>query len=278
MISSKDTASSRARRAGACLSAALCLCAGLWSEAAHAQRGEAYALNEELAVRRSPDDGFPGLFDTQLARPGAFVVNLPASSVYYGVTPDLTVGTVLWSYLPLAYGRPGASGLARYRLGSSSWFRSTADVVLGGLAVASDDHHGNAPIAVGMLGSNTEFALNRWNRVTATAWLGHVLANESQGRHLGMTAVALGGTYSLVLASWASLNVTGLYLISGTAATESYGNVMDVDWTGMIRPGDRLFARGTLSLRSGSWLFNLGAMRLGPSVLPWVNVAFEVGG
>src|SRR3954468_8502384 len=98
----------RARRAVACLSAtllsaALCLSAGLWSEPAHAQRGEAYALNEELSVRRSPDDGFPGLFDTQLARPGAFVVNLPASSVYYGVTRDLTLGTVLWSYLPLAY-------------------------------------------------------------------------------------------------------------------------------------------------------------------------------
>jgi hypothetical protein len=129
-----------------------------------------------------------------------------------------------------------------------------------------------------MLGSNTEFALNRWNRVTATAWLGHVLANESNGRHVGMTAVSLGGTYSLVLASWASLNVTGLYLISGTAEMESYGNMMDADWTGMIRPADRLFTRGTLSLRSGSWLFNLGAMRLGPNVLPWVNVAFEVGG
>jgi len=278
MTSSKDTASSGARRAGACLSAALCLCAGLWSDTAHAQRGEAYALNEELSVRRSPDDGFPGLFDTQLARPGAFVVNLPASSVYYGVTHDLTLGTVLWSYLPLAYGRPGASGLARYRLGSTSWFRSTADVILAGFAVASDDHHGNAPVGVGMLGSNTEFALNRWNRVTATAWLGHVLANESDGRHLGVTAFSLGGTYSLVLAPWASLNVTGLYLISGTAAADSYGSATDVDWLGVIRPGDRLFARGTVSLRSGSWLFNLGAMRLGSSLLPWVNVAFEVGG
>ena len=278
MTSSKDTASSGARRAGACLSAALCLCAGLWSDTAHAQRGEAYALNEELSVRRSPDDGFPGLFDTQLARPGAFVVNLPASSVYYGVTRDLTLGTVLWSYLPLAYGRPGASGLARYRLGSTSWFRSTADVILAGFAVASDDHHGNAPVGVGMLGSNTEFALNRWNRVTATAWLGHVLANESDGRHLGVTAFSLGGTYSLVLTPWASLNVTGLYLISGTAAAGSYGSATDVDWLGVIRPGDRLFARGTVSLRSGSWLFNLGAMRLGSSLLPWVNVAFEVGG
>ena len=278
MSSSKDTTSSRARRTGACFSAALCLSAGLWSGAAHAQRGEAYALDEELAVRRSPDDGFPGLFDTQLARPGAFVVNLPASSVYYGVTRDLTLGTVLWSYLPLASGRPGASGLARYRLGSTSWFRSTADVVLAGFAVASDDHRGNAPVGVGMLGSNTEFALNRWNRVTATAWLGHVLANESDGRHLGVTALSLGGTYSLVLASWASLNVTGLYLVSGTAAADSYGRSPDVDWLVVLRPVDRLFGRGTVSLRSGSWLFNLGAMRLGSSVLPWVNVAFEVGG
>jgi hypothetical protein len=278
MISSKDLAPSGGRRAGACISAALCLCAGLWSAAAHAQRGEAYALDEELAVRRSPDDGFPGLFDTQLAREGAFIVNLPASSVYYGVTRDLTLGTVLWSYLPLAYGRPGASGLARYRLGSSSWFRSTADVVLAGFAVESDDHHSNAPVGIGMLGSNTEFALNRWNRVTATVWLGHVIARETGGRQLGVTALSVGGSYSLVLASWASLNATGLYLVSGTAAADSYGGSADVDWLGVIRPSDRLFARGMLSLRSGSWLFNLGGMRLGSSVLPWINIAFEVGG
>ena len=261
----------------ACLSSALGVCAGLWSPEAHAQRGEAYALKEELAVHSSPDDGFPGIFDTQVVRKGAFVVNLPATSVYYGISDDLTVGTVLWSFLPLAYGRPGASVQARYRLGSTSWFRSTADVILAGLTVPSDDR-GNAPIGIGVLGSNTEFALNRWNRLTATVWLAHVLESETHNRQLDVSALSIGGTYSLVLASWASLNATGLYLVSGTAGSSSYGAALDVDWIGAIQPGDRLLARGTLSLRSGSWLFNLGAMRVGASILPWVNVAFEVGG
>src|SRR4051794_27882463 len=94
--------SRRARRGLAGIATvALAAVASLWSGAAQAQRGEAYALHEELSVRTGPDRGFPGFFDTETVRKGAFVANLPMGSLYYGVTRDLSVGTVLWSYMPV---------------------------------------------------------------------------------------------------------------------------------------------------------------------------------
>jgi hypothetical protein len=258
--------------------AALAAVTQLWSGAAHAQRGEAYALREDLSVRPSPDRGFPGVFDTELVRKGAFVANLPLGSMYYGLTRDLSVGTILWSYLPLASGMPGGSVHARYLLGSTSWFRSTADVLVLGAKTKRDSGEGNRSTLLSMLGSNTEFALDPSNRLVASAWLGHLNLQNVEDMDVGVTALLFGGTYSLTLARWAALHLTGMYLASGTANAGLAGLGADFDWSGAISPSDRLIARGTLSLRAGSWLFNLGAIKLGSGAIPWVNVAFEVGG
>jgi len=258
--------------------AALAAATPLWSGTANAQRGEAYALREDLAVRPSPDHGFPGVFDTELVKQGAFVANLPLGSMYYGVTRELTVGTILWSYLPFASGLPGGSIQARYSLGSTSWFRSTADVLVLGVKAKLEKEEGYNAILVGALGSNTDFALDRWNRLTATAWLGRVAVNDLEGMDLGVTAVLVGGTYSLTFARWGALHLTGMYLASGTGNLGLTGLGGDFDWSGAISPSDRLVARGTVSLRTGSWLFNVGAIKLGSGAIPWINVAFEVGG
>jgi hypothetical protein len=257
--------------------AALAAVAQLWSGAAHAQRGEAYVLHDELSVRTGPDRGFPGPFDTELVRKGAFVSNLPMASMYYGVTPDLSVGTILWSYLPLTQGRPGASVHARYCLGNTSWFRSTADVLVLGMKTKGESDAGDAPLLLGLVGSNTELALNQSNRLTASAWLGH-LNTQAEGVDVGATALLLGGTYSLTFARWGAVHLTGLYLASGTASADMPGVGAELDWSGAIHPSDRLLVRGTVSLRAGSWLFNLGAAKLGSTAVPWVNIAFEVGG
>ncbi len=255
--------------------AALAL-AALWSSPAHAQRGEAYALDEELAVSSSPDDGFPGLFDTQLAPAGSVVTNLPAAGVYLGLTRELTLGTVLWSYLPLASGLPSGSLHARYRLGSTSWFRSTADVMFFGMRTRQDGREDS--LWAGLLGSNTEFALHDAHRLTATALLAHLSGSPEDGMAASATAVLLGGTYSLVFAHWASLQLTGLYLVSGTGAAGGTGMSIDVDWTNGISAGDRLLARGLFNFRTGSWLFGVGALRTGSAVTPWLNIGFQVGG
>jgi hypothetical protein len=265
----------RGRRAGAG-ALALALAAGLWSGPAHAQRGESYALAEELAVSSSPDDGFPGLFDTQLARKGSVVTNLPAAGVYLGLTRELTLGTVLWSYVPLASGLPSGSLHARYRLGSTSWFRSTADVLFFGMRVR--DEQRQDAVWAALLGSNTELVLHDAHRLTATALVGHISGSPEDDVAASATAVLLGGSYSLILARWASLQLTGLYLVSGTGEAGGTGMSLDVDWTNGISASDRLVARGLFNFRSGSWLFGVGAARTGSAVTPWLNVAFKVGG
>jgi hypothetical protein len=158
---------------------ALALAAGLCTQPAHAQRGEHQALREPLAVS-SPDDGFPGLFDTQLAAKGSVVGNFPASSLYVGVTRDLTLGTVLWSYVPIASGMPSGSLHARYRLGSTPWFRTTLDLMYFGMLERQEDRR-TTPWTLGLFGSNTEFVLSDRHRLTVSGWLGHTTEQLDRG-------------------------------------------------------------------------------------------------
>lgn len=267
---------SRLRRWIRAGSAALALVAGLVSRPAHAQRGESHALEEELAVSSSPDDGFPGLLDTQLATRGSVVANLPAAGLYYGLSRQLTLGTVLWSYLPLASGLPSGSLHARYRLGSTTWFRSTADALFFGMRMRQEERE--AGLWSALLVSNTEFVLHGAHRLTATALLGHVSGTPEEDTDASATAVLLGGSYSLRFTRWASLQLTGLYLVSGTGAAGRTGMSLDVDWTNGVSDTDRLVARALLQLRAGSWLFGLGALRAGFAAAPWLNIAFQVGG
>ncbi|MET0409997.1 MAG: hypothetical protein ABW217_01810 [Polyangiaceae bacterium] len=271
------TKPSRRKPAGA-IGVALALAAALTGGTARAQRGEDYVLERELSVAASPDDGFPGLFDTQLARQGAFVANLPATSIYYGVTSELSVGTILWSYIPLFSGLPGGSIHARYRLGSTSWFRTTVDALLLGAKLPRDDSRGETPLGLALFGSNTEFAPHANHRLTVSAWLGQISSETEEGEDTGLAAVLLGGTYSLVFARWCAFHLTALYLFSGSAELDQTGAAIDVDWAGGVRTSDRLLGRAMFSLRAGHWLFNVGAAKVGSTAIPWLNVAFSVGG
>jgi hypothetical protein len=273
---SNATARNGLRRWMSAGAAALALAAGLWSSPAHAQRGERYALDEELAVSPRPDDGFPGLFDTQLARKGSVVSNLPAASVYLGLTRKLTLGTVLWSYLPLANGLASGSVHARYRLGSSTWFRSTADTLFFGTRLR--DGQQESTLWSVLLGSNNEFVLHDAHRLTVSGWLGHISGSPENGMAASATAALLGGTYSLIFARWGSLDLTGMYLVSGTGSMGVTGMSADINWSGGIDPGDRLLVRGLFNFRSGSWLFGVGALRTASILTPWLNVGFEIGG
>jgi len=265
------------RRGAGWIALAVMLVAASWSGAAHAQRGEAYTLQEELQVRSGPDDGFPGVFDTQLVKKGAFVANLPLTSVYYGVTRELTLGTILLSYLPLVQGTPSGSIHARYRIGSTSWFRTTADVLLLGEQRPASGPRGAYSTGVALLGSNTQFALSSSHQLTLNTWFGHVAEQENGGSSQA-NVLLMGGTYSLTFAHWGALHLTALYLGVGNLAFDNYGGGIDLDFSGAGSASDRIVARGTISLRAGSWLFNIGAARLGAGAVPWLNIAFEVGG
>jgi len=255
--------------------AAFALVAGLWARPAPAQRGEHQALREELRASPSPDDGFPGLFDTQVAAKGSVVGNLPSSSLYVGLTRDLTLGTVLWSYLPIATsGLPSGSLHARYRLGSSTWFRSTVDALYFGMQRRLDERR--SPLTVALLGNNTEFVLSDHQRLTVNGWLGR-MAGEEQGVDAATSVALLGGTYSFVFARWAACHLTGLYLVSSTGSADAPGVSADLDLLYGARARDRLLVRAMFNFRAGHWLFGVGAARAG-SLLPWLNIGFQIGG
>ena len=262
------------RRAERVLAAALGLAIVAAAGPALAQRGQDFAPTEELAVSPNPNLGFPGLFDTEVAQKGTLVANLPATSLYYGVTPRLTLGTISAAFVSVLYGPPGASVHARYLLGGATWFRSTGDALLLATALNIDGEYTTARL--GIFSSNTEFLLNPSNRLTAHAWLVHASA-ERPGQSGAGTAFLVGGTYSVALARWAALHVTGLYAASATASGGDLRTVIDADLTNAISPSNRVFARASVSMRRGRWLVDLGAFRVGSVILPWLNVAVQVG-
>jgi hypothetical protein len=269
------SAKTAVRRAARVLAAAVGLALVVSAGPALAQRGEDFAPTEELAVSPNPNQGFPGLFDTEVAQKGAFVANLPATSLYYGVTPRLTIGTISAAFASVLYGPPGASVHARYLVGGATWFRSTADALLLASAVSLGGAY--TTLRLGIFSSNTELLINPSNRFTAHAWLVHVGAELGELSATG-NVFLVGGTYSVALASWAALHVTGLYAVSATASGgDPRAILLDGDFTNAVGVSDRLFARATVSMRRGRWLFDLGAFHAGPVTLPWFNVALQVG-
>jgi len=267
---------SRRRGAVRIFAAALFLAVVAVAVPAAAQRGEDFALTEEHEVSSNPtpNQGIPGLFDTELAPQGAFVVNAPATSLYYGVTPRLTIGTIVASYASVAVGPPGASVLARYLLAGGARFRSTVDALMLGTSWSSSGAHRS--LRVGLFGSNTEFALTPSNRLTANLWLARVSYEAADSPFSG-TAFLAGGTYSLTVTPRVALHVTGLYLAWATGTVDAPGKVLDIDGASSRPFADRLVLRAMLSLRRGPWLFDLGAVRAGPIYMPWINVAFQMG-
>lgn len=263
----------RSRVSAPAASLAAFVAAGLLARPVQAQRGADYSQHEELSAAPSPNTGFPGLFDTELAREGAFVADLPALGIYYGVTPDLTLGTNLWSLLPNASGNFGGAIHGRYRLHSATWFRTTVDA----LVVRIVPSEGN--VQLGLFGSNTEFVLGPSHRLSAHAWLGQLDVSDGEDISANGLATLVGASYSLVAADWVAFHVTALYLGSVQLGIDRESLSVGIDATGAVDPIDRLVYRGKASFRGGRWLFELGAFG-GPSFgpFPWLNVAFELGG
>jgi hypothetical protein len=265
------------RRAVRVFAAALFVAVVAVAGPAAAQRGEDFALTEEHEVSSNPtpNQGIPGLFDTELVAKGAFVANAPATSLYYGVTPRLTIGTIVASYASVAVGPPGASVLARYLLAGGARFRSTVDALMLGTSWSSSGAHRS--LRVGLFGSNTEFALNPSNRLTANLWLVHVSYDPADDDPGTGTAFLAGGTYSLTVTPRMALHVTALYAASVTGTIDTPRMMIDIDGVGARAVADRVILRAMLSLRRGPWLFDLGAVRAGPFYVPWINVAVQMG-
>jgi hypothetical protein len=241
---------------------------------AAAQRGEDFAPTEALATSPNPNEGFPGLTDTEMAPKGRWVANLPITILDYGFTPRLTAGIAVASVGTVLVGPPGAAVHARYLLGGSRWFRSTLDAFM--LSVGDIDSDSATRFRLELFTSNTELLLSPRHRLIAHGWLlhGDVLDTDTPPRR--GTALLAGATYSVSLSDRLAVHATCLYLASLTGVVDLPGTTRDIDTSNAFGFFDRLVLRATISLRRGRWLFDLGGLRAVDSFVPWLNVAVQI--
>jgi hypothetical protein len=244
------------------------------SRPAAAQRGQDFAPTEDLAVSPNPNQGFPGLADTEVAPKGRWVANLPDTVLDYGLTSRLTVGIAVASVGTVLVGPPAAAVHARYLLGGSTWFRSSVDALM--LSAGFVDSDTASRFRLGLFTSNTELLVSPRQRLIANAWLLHADLLETGTPPKRGTAFMAGASYSVSLSDRTAVHATCLYLASLTGVVDLPASTRDIDASDALGFADRLIIRATVSLRRGRWLFDLGALRAGPVYAPWFNVAVQI--
>lgn len=231
-----------------------------------AARGEDFSIHDD----HDPTfrDGYPELFNTELARPGAVVVD-QFLWLDYGVSRDLTVGV----NLPATLVARGPALDARYRLYERGPWRS----VLSALAIGgrSGSTGMTSTTVGGVVTSTTSYRWSPQDVVTAVAAAGSIsLSDAMSGGGLTLTdsgtlqAVAAGLSFSHAVRPWLALELDALdapvvrgHLDSadGSAAV----NLATADWY------KRTLVRGVVEVRTGGWLLGGGVIASpGNVVLP----------
>jgi|GEM_PF-4119260 len=270
------------------------------SSAAYAQRGGTYTLDGEPPTTRA--SGFPGLFDSNVAERGSFVLDIPSLAVDYGLTDNMTIGTSGVMALALALGSPALYVKARYRFLTSPTIASAFTAYSGYLTnrVGSRDTTLDAYL-VGV-SNNTTYYFSERSYLNAFFFYLKVGANqnkEDDGEYANasFSTLLFGASYQHwlngVLGPQATLGLSvyqNLSIDSSTVAvSENIGGV------GGLASG-MLFLRLTPELRLGRWLLSpslIGYVDLGKAssskgssdsekddsggagVLPWINATVK---
>jgi hypothetical protein len=258
-----------------------------WSRPALAQRGDSYQVQE--ATQPSRTHGFPGLLDSQLARKGAFVVD-STSSVRYGLTERLTLGTSWVVPIVLLGGSPSALIEAKYLF----YARGGVESTLTGLAGFVQLHRGKSGVdevtdrvVAGFALSNTTWALTRRDRLTFTAMAGHanihsveyepdLNMNLSTDGNVSLLGVGVG--YERFFSNWLGVRLNALSLPAAAASADSaFASGRASTITG-ANPLNRTLVRGMLLLRPGKWLLTGGVLASAAEPgqpTPWLSVSWS---
>ena len=239
------------------------------------QRGASY--DGQAKPWDSTSQGFPGYFDTNVARKGTFVLEfppmiwgilpVPSISSDYGVTDTLTVGTnALIASFPWLLGAQGGSIKVRSLLVGTSEQQAAVTYYGGGLAF-----HGETPFSL-------YYHLMTWNHAwglgtdhTLAAHANYLKVNLEQGsiqdlKHaeLSLSALMFGAGYGYFINSRWSLRLDGVASVyqtidADTAAislnqSSSIKNVKSVTLIGMSQIEYHPFP---------NWLFGVGITGLG---------------
>lgn len=243
--------------------------------AAHAQRGEDFSIHDDHEPTFR--DGYPELFNTELARPGAVVVD-QFLWLDYGVSPDLTVSV---NPVPTAvFAGQGAGLNARYRLYERGPWRSVVSaMVLGGYGASAGT---TATAMGGLITSTTSYRASPRDVLTAIAAAGSLSLSSAMPTG-GMTltsdgslqAVAAGLAFSHAVRPWLALELDALN------APIVRGHLESADLSVAVNPATadwykRTLVRGVVEVHAGRWLLSGGALAApGAGVLPWVGLAWS---
>jgi hypothetical protein len=249
----------------------LVIAALAYGSPALAQRGEAYVVQQPAPT--TPLTGIPGLFDTNTVPRHGVAVSFPSTSLDYGLTDRLSVGTYLAATVPAFWRAPGLALKARYRMHSDGRLTSVVDVV-GGAAFWRGDEPGHAFLA--MIGVNTSYQLSPRQSLTLSL-LGGRFSDTIDDVASDLSGAAVGLGYQASLTRFLAFQLAALNVPIFAADGESDDSVVSVRLHDDLRSlADRTFVRGVLSFRLGGWLLEPGAI-VGPGLLrnplPWLSVS-----
>lgn len=255
-----------------------------------AQRGE--TLEARPSIFNTPTSGYPGFFDTNVAEPGAIVVEwppiilpiipVPSIAVDYGVNERLTVGTnAMLTILPWAAGMKSVTLKARTLLYGNEDMQSAVTGYMGYFGGAA-----NTSMYWQLLTTNNAWRTSPNHVFAANAAFinfgleaGDLASTEYSNMQL--TAGTLGGGHQYIYSDTTSISTYLMLPISTAIQVDSAAIALDLN--GNLSQGAPMWvlARLSLDFRSEPWVYSIGAyyttgvakeLLLGTSgVVPWFS-------
>lgn len=255
-----------------------------------AQRGE--TLEARPSIFNTPTTGYPGFFDTNMAKEGDVVVEwppiifpmipMPSIAVDYGVNERLTVGTnALLTLVPWALGMKSVTLKARTLLYGNETMQSAISGYLGYFSQA-----GGTSTYWQILSTNNAWKLSP-NHIFAAnaAFINFGLEDEdltkTEYANVHLTTATIGGGHQYIWSDTTSISTYLMLPISTAIQVDSAAIALDLN--GNLSQGAPMWvlARMSLDLRSDPWVYSFGAyytsgvakeLLLGTSgVVPWFS-------
>lgn len=204
----------------------------LTASSAFAQRGATYETHAK--PWESPTQGYPGYFDTHVARKGSLVAEFPPlllgivptpfMALDYGVSDTLTIGTnAIFTTVPWLLGGFGASLKVRSLLIGNSDHQS-AITFYGGLLRTETD----PPVTAQYQNATWNDAWRFSGRHTLTGHLQYMRVSADIGKttdieraSLGITTIMLGGGYGFEISHKSQLRLNGVFSAYSTVEADT---------------------------------------------------------
>jgi hypothetical protein len=259
-----------------------------------AQRGEKYAQNiDSTTPPKSPSNGFPGMFDSNVAEKNSFVLDIPLLAADYGVTENVTIGTNGYLVAAAALSAPVVYLKVRHRfVANSNWVSSNTGYLgyftnrAGAPTEIIDSYFASAS-------NNTTYYFKPNSYFNLTTLYMHFSLdqrrrNSMEFSSISMTSLILGPSYQHWFNDWFGLQ--GLVALSGYQSLEVDSSTLSasLNFGNGGRASGFSMARMLSEFRAGDWLISAGLVSLftiqassgssansSPVTFPWISAAVK---